>query len=254
VLALTLARALTSDISNAALWYGISERVLSTLPLIAALYWMAYRAGGRMGRAYLWAASAAGAILIGVEMAGVRAPLGWTAFSVALLAAGLRFRVRDLRVQSYVLAVLAFPLALADTYPPQVAICAAIVAGFYAAEFLTARARLAGREHNAATMFSLFGTVLLAALLYGRVSGGLFTVALGLEGLALLGAGFPLRERILRLQGLALLLACILKLFLYDLRNLETIYRILSFIALGLIMLSVSWIYTRFREHVRQLL
>ena len=95
---------------------------------------------------------------------------------------------------------------------------------------------------------------LLAALLYGRVSGGLFTVALGLEGLALLGAGFPLRERILRLQGLALLLACILKLFVYDLRNLETMYRILSFIALGLIMLSVSWIYTRFREHVRRLL
>jgi hypothetical protein len=128
------------------------------------------------------------------------------------------------------------------------------VAGFYAAEYLIASARLAGKEHNAATMFSLFGTVLLAALLYGRVSGGLFTVALGLEGLALLGAGFPLRERILRLQGLALLLACILKLFVYDLRNLETMYRILSFIALGLIMLSVSWIYTRFREHIRRLL
>jgi hypothetical protein len=258
VLALTLARTLTFDIGNAALWNGLSERVLSALPLIAALYWMAHRLGARtgdrIGRAYLWAASATAAILIAVEMPGVRLPLGWTTFSVALLAAGLRFRVGDLRVQSYTLAVLAFPLALADTYPPQVSICAAIVAGFYAAEYLAARARLAGREQNAATMFSLFGTVLLAALLYGRVSGGLFTVALGLEGLALLGAGFPLRERILRLQGLALLLACILKLFVYDLRNLETMYRILSFIALGLIMLSVSWIYTRFREHVRRLL
>jgi hypothetical protein len=258
VLALTLARALTFDMGNAALWNGLSERVLSTLPPIAALYSMAYRVGarigGRIGRAYLWAASATAAILIAVEMPGVRVPLGWTAFSLALLAVGLRFRVRDLRVQGYVLAVLAFPLALADTYPPQVSICAAIVAGFYAAEYLIASARLAGKEHNAATMFSLFGTVLLAALLYGRVSGGLFTVALGLEGLALLGAGFPLRERILRLQGLALLLACILKLFVYDLRNLETMYRILSFIALGLIMLSVSWIYTRFREHIRRLL
>jgi uncharacterized membrane protein len=254
VLALTLARALTFDMGNAAQWNALSERVLSTLPPIAALYWMAYRAGGRIGRAYLWAASATAAILLAVEMSGVSAPLGWTAFSLALLAAGLRFRVRDLRVQSYTLAVLAFPLALADTDPPQVWICAAMVAGFYAAEYLIVRARLAGKERNAATMFSLFGTVLLAALLYGRVSGSLFTVALGLEGLALLGAGFPLRERILRLQGLALLLACILKLFVYDLRNLETMYRILSFIALGLIMLCVSWIYTRFREHVRRLL
>jgi hypothetical protein len=254
VLALALARALTFDIGSTALWNGLSERVLSTLPLIAAFYSMAYRPVGRTGRVYLWAASATATILIGVEMAGARLPLGWIVFSVALLAAGLRFHVRALRVQSYVLAVLAFPLALADTYPPQVLICATIVAGFYTAEYLTARARLAGKERNAATMFSLLGTVLLAALLYGRVSGGLFTVALGLQGLALLGAGFPLRERILRLQGLALLLACILKLFVYDLRNLETMYRILSFIALGLIMLCVSWIYTRFREHVQRLL
>ncbi len=240
VLALTLTRALAIDMDTG--------RALSTLPLIAGLYWMAYRLRTRIGRVYLWAASATAAILIAVEMPGVRVPLGWMAFSLALLRVGLRFRIRDLRIQSYTLAVLAFPLALADTNPPQVWICVAIVTGFYAAEYLT------GKERNAATMFSLFGTTLLAALLYGSVSGGLFTVALGLEGLALLGAGFPLRERILRLQGLALLLACILKLFVYDLRNLETMYRILSFIALGLIMLCVSWIYTRFREHIRRLL
>jgi len=146
VLALTVARTLAFDLGN-------DGRVLSTSPVIAALYFMAYRLSGRLGRAYLWTASAT-----------------------------------------------------------------------------------------------------VAALLYASVSGGLFTVALGLEGLALLGAGFGLRERILRLQGLALLLACILKLFVYDLRNLETVYRILSFIVLGLIMLCVSWIYTRFREHIRRLL
>jgi len=110
------------------------------------------------------------------------------------------------------------------------------------------------REQIASTALSVAATLLLAALLYESVSGGLFTVALGLEGLALLGVGFPLRERVLRLQGLALLLACILKLFVYDLRNLETMYRILSFIALGLIMLGVSWIYTRYREQVQKLL
>ena len=44
VLALTLARALTMDMETAA-------RALSTLPLIAALYWIAHRLRGRMGRA-----------------------------------------------------------------------------------------------------------------------------------------------------------------------------------------------------------
>jgi uncharacterized membrane protein len=79
-------------------------------------------------------------------------------------------------------------------------------------------------------------------------------VAWGILGLALLGFGFPLRDRILRISGLALLLACILKLFSWDLRHLETVPRIFSFIALGLILVGVSWVYTRFRERVSKYL
>jgi uncharacterized membrane protein len=82
----------------------------------------------------------------------------------------------------------------------------------------------------------------------------MLTVAWGIEGLILLGAGFALRDRLHRLQGLALLLVCSLKLFFYDLRNLDTPYRILSFIVLGIILLCVSWTYSRFREQVRRIL
>ena len=56
----------------------------------------------------------------------------------------------------------------------------------------------------------------------------------------------------LRLGGLALLLFCILKLFLYDLSFLETVPRICSFMVLGVILVGVSWIYTRFRERVQK--
>jgi uncharacterized membrane protein len=82
-------------------------------------------------------------------------------------------------------------------------------------------------------------------VIYGRASGGLLTAFWGIEGLALLAAGFAGRTRLLRFEGLFLFLVCILKLFLYDLRNLETLYRILSFGVLGLILLGVSWIYTK---------
>ena len=83
-----------------------------------------------------------------------------------------------------------------------------------------------------------------------EVSGGVLTVAWGIEGAALLGAGFPLRDRALRLSGLALFLICIVKLFAHDLQALGTVYRILSFMALGAILVSVSWLYTRFsRSH-----
>jgi len=95
------------------------------------------------------------------------------------------------------------------------------------------------------TWASLAGSTLLAILLYHHVSGSLLTIAWGAEGIALLAAGFPLGDRVLRLSGLYVLLFCILKLFVYDLRYLETMPRILSFIVLGLILVAVSWLYAR---------
>jgi uncharacterized membrane protein len=94
----------------------------------------------------------------------------------------------------------------------------------------------------------------MGTLLYREVSGSMLTVALGAQGIALLAAGFPLRDRVLRLSGIGLLGVCILKLFLYDLRFLDTLPRIFSFIVLGLILVAVSWIYTRFRERVERFL
>ena len=46
-------------------------------------------------------------------------------------------------------------------------------------------------------------------------------MAWGAQGVALLIAGFPLRQRCLRLSGLALLLVCVGELFGYDLRYLD---------------------------------
>jgi uncharacterized membrane protein len=103
-------------------------------------------------------------------------------------------------------------------------------------------------------MFAVLATTLLAALLWYEVSGSVLTVAWGLEGAALLAAGFPARERTLRVAGLLLFLVCIGKLFFYDLRALETPYRIVSFIVLGLLLLAVSWVYTQFRERIRRYL
>jgi uncharacterized membrane protein len=113
--------------------------------------------------------------------------------------------------------------------------------------------KLSGQELEEA-VFSVAATLLLGVILFGRVSGGLLTVAWGCEGVALLGAGFLLGQRVLRLQGLVILLICILKLFFFDLNNLETLYRILSFVALGVILLGVSWIYTRFQDQIKKLL
>jgi uncharacterized membrane protein len=170
-------------------------------------------------------------------------------FALALFYAG-RGRV-EVQWQSYAIALLAFAgcwyYNLDRGLQPALSGVAAI-ACFVAAEMLAERG---GRPR---LYYSLLATALTTVLLYYQVSGSMRTVAWGIQGLALLGSGFPLRDRVLRVSGLALLLACILKLFLWDLRHLETLPRILSFILLGLFLVGVSWVYTRFRDRVAQYL
>jgi hypothetical protein len=101
---------------------------------------------------------------------------------------------------------------------------------------------------------SYAATSLLTVLIFNEVSGRVLTLALGAEGAALLTAGFLVRRRSLRLSGLTLFTVCIGKLFVYDLRELDTPSRILSFIVLGLVLLAASWLYTRFRETINRLL
>ena len=110
------------------------------------------------------------------------------------------------------------------------------------------------RERQERLLYSLLATMLATALIFQEVSGSMLTVAWGLEGAALLAIGFPLRDRTLRLSGMVLFLICVGKLFLYDLRTLETPARILSFAVLGAILIGVSWLYTRFREQIQRYL
>ena len=200
-------------------------------------------------------ASVAGTFFLCVALGALLGPTvvapAWALLALALLYAGLRWSLSWFRWQSYALAVLAFARCWAINFAgaaDPVLAGAAVIACFYSAQFLTARG---GRPR---LYYSLLATTLLAALLYYQVSGSLRTVAWGMEGVALLASGFPLRDRVLRLSGLALLLTCILKLFVWDLRHLETLPRILSFLVLGLLLVAVSWIYTRFRERVQRYL
>ena len=185
---------------------------------------------------------------------------GWAALGLALLAIGTRVGNTGLRLQSYALAVLTFGRTWAVNFdldgviagvPSRILISAAVVASFFAAELLAPRAPR-GVEANARFLFGWLAAALLALLLHHEVSGRLLTVAWGIQGLGLLFAGFPLRERAVRFAGLFLLLVCVLKLFLFDLRNLDMPFRVLSFIVLGVILIGVSFFYSRFRERINR--
>jgi uncharacterized membrane protein len=61
-----------------------------------------------------------------------------------------------------------------------------------------------------------------------------------------------LRERIYRLGGFAILALAIGHVFLIDVWKLETIYRVLSFLVLGAVLLVLSYVYNRFAEQIRR--
>ena len=67
-------------------------------------------------------------------------------------------------------------------------------------------------------------------------------------GGVLMGVGLWRRQRGLRIAAIALLGIAILKIFIYDLSFLEALYRIFSFIGLGVILLAASYLYQKYKS------
>jgi len=73
-------------------------------------------------------------------------------------------------------------------------------------------------------------------------------------GGAMLTVGIARRSKLLRVMALLLLSLTIFKVFLFDLSGLEKLYRIISFIVLGMILLAVSFLYQRYRQRLAGLI
>jgi hypothetical protein len=82
--------------------------------------------------------------------------------------------------------------------------------------------------------------------------GGNLTVAWSVLALVLFVIGLGLGERIYRLGGLVILGVAIGRVFLVDVWRLETVYRILSFLVLGTVLLLLGFAYNRYGERIRR--
>jgi uncharacterized membrane protein len=81
-----------------------------------------------------------------------------------------------------------------------------------------------------------------------------FYLTAGWSGLALalFVTGMALRERIYRWLGLGVLACALGRIVIFDVWKLETIYRILSFLALGIVLLVLGFIYNKYQEKIRE--
>ena len=82
--------------------------------------------------------------------------------------------------------------------------------------------------------------------------GGQVTAMWAFLALLVFAAGLSLRERVYRFGGFAILSVALLRLYLFDVWRLDTLYRIVSFLVLGVVLLILSFVYSRFAETFRR--
>ncbi len=178
---------------------------------------------------------------------------------LVLAALGAHRDRRGQRWQGYGMALVASASSLMDVLDAAPATSALVagtvtVAVFVYATGLVTRRRSSESETLARTVVLVAGSVVLATTTLTQARPTLVTLLLALQGLAVMATGLLTRERVMRLSGLSVLLGCLLKVFFYDLRELDPLPRIFSFVVLGLVLLGISWVYTRYREQIRTLL
>jgi uncharacterized membrane protein len=100
--------------------------------------------------------------------------------------------------------------------------------------------------------FAPFG--MMVAALAAELSSGHITIAWSLLGLGTFLFALAVGERSFRLAGLALLLVSVAKILLMDVWKLEPSDRYTTLIVLGLALLAVSFLYTRFSTTIRKYL
>jgi hypothetical protein len=109
-------------------------------------------------------------------------------------------------------------------------------------------------ERRPDQVFFFIPFFLLTVLLALEVPKGMVTVAWGMEAVAIFLLALAVGQRSYRLSGLGLLLLCVGKIVVHDVWGLHPRDRYLTFIVLGAALLGVSFLYTRYREAIRQYL
>lgn len=85
-----------------------------------------------------------------------------------------------------------------------------------------------------------------------RASGFYLTASWSALAFALIGGGVGLREKMYRWTGLGILAAALGRIIIFDVWKLETFYRVLSFMALGVVLVALGFIYNKYQAKIRE--
>jgi len=175
-----------------------------------------------------------------------------SALLLSLYAVGVRFKDDMLAISGFVFAPYIFVQRLGyDSYDRNgfllkwTAVLSA-PAAFLGVYFTGLGKNLSALRQKAILIGMVPGLLLLfhALAVYSPVS--LRTLFFGIAGLVFFVPGFYFNDKPLRYTTLLMFAVVVLRIAVVDIAGLPIIYKIISFILLGLILLGVSYIYTRF--------
>ena len=174
------------------------------------------------------------------------------------LFAGL-YRSREILLSSaaFTLTALALfwlPLIEAPTvYWPNLVVIVVLLGQRQMAKRLPEYYDLDSRIHGAVIIVGgLSLWLFLTRWVCQNASGFYLTASWSALALAFFAAGMVLRERVYRWLGLGVLAFALGRVVIFDVWKLETLYRILSFMALGIVLLVLGFIYNKYQEKIKE--
>jgi hypothetical protein len=146
------------------------------------------------------------------------------------------------------------PLAEAPkVYWPNLLSLLALLGQQQIAKGLPDRYRLEGRWQAAIIVLGGLGLWRLLSLWVEETASGFYlTASWSVLALALFTCGLVLRERVYRWLSLGILAGALGRIVVLDVWKLETLSRILSFMALGVVLLVLGFVYSKYQEKIRE--
>jgi uncharacterized membrane protein len=245
---------------NAGFYFAASRPVLHDLTglfalgvavsqaAVARLLWRSDRRGAMLAAGTAWVLLVLAAP---IQFAGYRVTVIWAAEATAMVWIGaLLSERRAVGAGVALLAVVVLRLGLSDSYATSarfLAFAAAAVA-FWASTWWIRQGRLAGITYTGGHAVLLWGLE-LEAIDWARRTESPASFALSVVAAAyavlLVGGGAARRHAASRLMGIGLIGLVVLKLYLYDVWLLGAFYRMAAFAILGVMLLVMSYLYSR---------
>jgi uncharacterized membrane protein len=271
----------------------ISPRVWTVVPLALAFFYVFWRTRGqpdasfdldrrlRVAEIHCFFGTIAFAALMRAELDAQWVVAGWAAMIVLLLALARQWKLKIFLLQGILLgaAVLGrgvlynflehshFASGIWSSRPAAVGVTVGLlfISLAFAFPLRSRREDLegeAGEIQRALTafvrrpeqFFFFLAVLLLTILLTLDLRSGMVTLAWGAEAVGIFLLALAVGERSFRLTGLSLLLLCVGKIAFVDVWELHGTDRYLTLIGLGIALLLVSGLYTRYREAIHRYL